>query len=180
MVRARRFIVTAALLAVAALLAGLLSAGPAGAGGRLAVWQVAVSLNCNNPSFCGAELGGLRGRETFYSDNTADAQLTQGRHLVGGGPAAGAQHISVEATGWFIAPSSQNPAVNDFWIASEVVTFTGRQGGPPVTVVNPFPPYPEDTGIPAAPGHYNTSSFLGFRPPPGVTFQVQVVKLPNR
>jgi hypothetical protein len=47
-------------------------------------------------------------------------------------------------------------------------------------VVNPFPPYPEDTGIPAAPGHYNTSSFLGFSPPPGVAFQVQVVKLPNR
>jgi hypothetical protein len=37
MVRARRFVVTAALLAVAALLAGLLSAGPAGAGGRLGV-----------------------------------------------------------------------------------------------------------------------------------------------
>jgi hypothetical protein len=44
MVGARRFIVTAGLLAVAALLAGLLSAGPAGAGGRLAVWQVGVSL----------------------------------------------------------------------------------------------------------------------------------------
>lgn len=157
----------------------LLDAGPVGANARPAVWRVALSLECNNASFCGDPLGGLRGQEAYYSDNTAHAELTQSSHLVGGGPAAGAQHISVEAPGWFIAPSSENPAVNDFWISSEVVTFTGRTGGPPVTVTNPFPPYPEDTGIPAAPGHYDTSRFLGFSPPPGVSFQVEVVRIPN-
>jgi hypothetical protein len=41
-------------------------------------------------------------------------------------------------------------------------------------------PGPQDTGIPAAPGHYNTSELLGFKPPPGVAFQIQVVEIPNR
>jgi hypothetical protein len=39
---------------------------------------------------------------------------------------------------------------------------------------------PADTGIPAAPGHYSTNEILGFQAPPGVSFQIQVVKIPNR
>jgi hypothetical protein len=37
-----------------------------------------------------------------------------------------------------------------------------------------------DTGIPARAGHYSTREFFGFQPPPGVSFQVQVTKIPNR
>lgn len=177
--RTRRFII-AALLTAAALPTGPARAAAASADGRLALWEVAVSLECNNPSLCGDGLGGLRGEEAFYDDGTAHAELTQSLHLVGAGPAAGAQHISADANGWFVAPSSTNPTVNDFWISSEVATFTGQQGEPPITVTNPFPPYPEDTGIPAAPGHFNTSSFLGFDSPPGVSFHVEVVKMPDR
>jgi hypothetical protein len=47
-------------------------------------------------------------------------------------------------------------------------------------LTDPEPPYPADTGIPAVPGHYNTSELLGFSPPPGVSFMVQVVRIPNR
>jgi hypothetical protein len=166
-------------LGAAVLLEGLFGAGPAAASGRLATWQVGASLQCNSSSFCGDGLGGLIGQEVFYSDGTASAELTQTGHLIAGGAAAGAQHLSAEADGWFVAPSSANPAVNDFWISSEVATFTGGIGTPPLTAANPFPPYPEDTGIPAAPGHYDTTSFMGFGAPPGVSFQVEVVKLPT-
>ena len=171
----RLTVVLACLLVGACLSAPAAQAAPSAA----PVWRVAVSLNCNDVTFCRDGLGGLRGREVFYSDGTAFAELTEGSHLVGAGPAAGAQHLSADATHWFIAPSSENAAVNDLWISSETATITGRTGAPPVTVANPFPPYPEDTGIPAAPGHYDTSTFLGFRPPPGVSFQVQVVKTPT-
>lgn len=121
-----------------------------------------------------------KGRDTFYSDDTADAQLTQSRHLVGGGPAAGAQHIYAQAKGWFIAPSSQDPAVNDLWIASEVVTFTGRHVGPPVTVVNHSRPTPKTPAFLPRRATTTPAASLGSVPPPGVAFQVQVVKLPNR
>lgn len=170
----RMTVLLGCLLAGACLLVPAAQAAPT----AVAVWQVAVSLNCDNAGFCGDGLGGLRGREVFYSDGTAFGELTQGSHDAGDGPAAGAQHLSAQATGWFIAPSSANPAVNDLWISSEIATFTGGTGTPPVTLANPFPPYPEDTGIPAAPGHYDTGTFLGFTPPPGVSFQVEVVHTP--
>lgn len=37
-----------------------------------------------------------------------------------------------------------------------------------------------DTGIPAIAGHYSTSELLGFDPPPGVAFQVQVAFRPSK
>jgi hypothetical protein len=148
--------------------------------GPLAVYQIAISQNCNNPGFCGPELGGFWGWAVFNSDGTADAELTGCGHLQGGpgGGGGGAQHMSIDATGWFIAPSSEDPSINTFWVSHEEVTFTGH--GKPVTLTDPEPPYPSDTGIPATPGHYSTSDLLGFTPPPGVSFQIQVVKIPNR
>jgi hypothetical protein len=176
----RRLFLGFALTAALVISPGL-AAAPAGAEyGPLAVYQVAFSFNCNNPAFCGSELGGFWGWAVFNSDGTSDAQLTGCGHLQGGpgGGGGGAQHFSADATGWFIAPSSENPSMLTFWISHEVVTFTGH--GPPVTLTDPEPPYPADTGIPAVPGHYNTSELLGFSPPPGVSFMVQVVRIPNR
>jgi len=167
------------VLAVAGALAACvgLSASSARADyGPLALYQTTFSFNCDNPSFCGADgLGGFWGWAVFNTDGSADAQLTGCGHLQGGpGGTAGAGHFSadVPAGGWFIGPNG------DFWIRSEVDTFVGH--GAPVTMTDPFPPYPSDTGIPAAPGHYHTSDLLGFQPPPGVSFNVQVVKIPNR
>jgi hypothetical protein len=99
--------------------------------------------------------------------------------LQGGGPAAGAQHFAVDVAdlggqpGWFAGPNG------DIWVTNATETFTGRSGGPPVTVFDGFPPYPSDTGIPAAPGHYNTTQLFGFTTPPGVSFQIQVTQLPG-
>jgi hypothetical protein len=160
---------------LSAVVAASLLAGNAKADyGPLAVYQVAISQNCNNPDFCGPELGGFWGWAVFNSDGTADAELTGCGHLQGGpgGGGGGAGHMSIDATGWFIGDNG------NFWISHETVTFTGH--GPPVTLEDPDGPYPSDTGIPAAPGHYRTSDLLGFQPPPGVSFQIQVVKIPNR
>lgn len=149
------------------------AAAPASADyGPLAVYQVALSFNCNT-SFCAPEYGGFWGWAVFNSDGTADAELTGCTHLRGGpSESNGAGHESIDATGWFIGGNG------NFWISHEEDTFTGH--GKPVTVQDPNPPYPMDTGIPAAPGHYSTAELLGFQPPPGVAFQVQVTKIPNR
>lgn len=138
--------------------------------GRLAQWQIGLSFNCNNVAYCGSQLGGFWGWAEFDSDNTADAQLTGCSHFQGGG-AAGAQHMSSNATGWFIG------ANGDFFITNEWVTYTGRSGGPPVTVYDPTPPYPFDTGIPAVAGHFSAMTLYGMQAPPGTNFEIQVVQL---
>ena len=63
----------------------------------------------------------------------------------------------------------QVSALQKFWIRHETVRYVGH--GTPVTIVDPDGPasYPSDTGIPATPGHYNTTQLLGFTPPPGVS-----------
>jgi hypothetical protein len=172
--RSSRIGLVARALAIVAALGLLIAVAPrpAGAYGPLAVYQVTFSQSCNNPSFCGANLGGFWGWAEFDSDGTADAQLTGCGHLTGGHDPAtnGASHFSASAQAWSI-----DPTTGTFWTANETDTFVGH--GTPVSVFNPVP---QDTGIPAAPGHYSTSDLLGFNPPPGVTFQVQVVKIPNR
>lgn len=149
---------------------GIARAPSAHAYGRLAQWQIGLSFNCNNVAYCGQQLGGFWGWAEFDSDNTADAQLTDCQHFQGGGP-AGAQHFSSDVTGWFVG------ANGDFFIEHEVVTFTGGTGGPPVTVTDPTPPYPFDTGIPAAAGHYSARTLFGMQAPPGTNFEIQVVQL---
>jgi hypothetical protein len=67
----------------------------------------------------------------------------------------------------------------DFWVNEETATF---QGTPPVTVHDPFAPYPIDTGVPAAPGYYDTQHTLvlsgglasGQTPPPGITSELAI------
>jgi len=135
--------------------------------GPLAVYQVTFSMNCNNPGFCGSDnLGGFWGWAAFNSDGTVDAELTGCGHLRGVGGGAG--HFHADATGWFISNGT-------FWTVDETDTFVGH--GTPTTS---FTPGAQDTGIPAAPGHYSASDLFGFQPPPGVSFTIQVTKIPNR
>ena len=114
-----------------------------------------------------ADLGGFWGWAVFNSDGTADAELTGCGHLQGGG-GGGAGHFHADVPHWYISGG-------DFWVVDETDTCVGH--GQPVSV---FTPGAQDTGIPAAPGHYNTTQLLGFSPPPGVSFNVQVTKIPNR
>ena len=136
--------------------------------GPLAQWQIALSFNCDNPTFCGSQLGGFWGWVEFDSDNSGDAEVTGCSHMQGG-PLAGAQHVSIEITGWTIG------ANGDFFVTSEEDTFTGHTGGPPVTIVIPSENF--DTGIPAAAGHFSSQTLFGMQAPPGTNFEIQVVQL---
>jgi hypothetical protein len=147
---------------------GLTRAPAAHAYGNQAQWQIALSFNCDNPAVCGPNLGGFWGWAEFDADNTADAQLTGCGHLQGG-RGGGAQHMSVNGTGWTIGPNG------DFFLTGEIDTITGHTGGPPVTVVIPTEFF--DTGIPAAPGHYSALTLFGMQGPPGTNFEIQVVQL---
>ncbi len=157
------------LALVVAFSVSLSRAPSARAYGRLALWQIGLSFNCNNVASCGPQLGGFWGWAEFDSDNTADAQLTGCEHQQGG-PAAGAHHMSVAATGWTI-----DPTTGDFIVTSEVDTITGRTGGPPITVTIPSEYF--DTRIPAAAGHYSSQTLFGMQAPPGTNFEIQVVQL---
>ena len=163
-------------------------AAPAGAeyghhAGAKDVWQVGISFNCNNRDFCGDELGGFWGWVEFDRDpatgaTSADAEFAGCGHGGGGG---GAGHISIEVTGWFIAPGDAGP--HTFWVTggTETDSFGGEKfegplthdDGTPVT-----PASPDDTGIAADPGHYSTSEIRGFVAPPGVADQIQVAYKP--
>ena len=173
----RKLVIIGVVLTISAL--GLFKAivptSIAEAYGKDALWQIGLSFNCNNPTFCGPELGGFWGWVEFDSGGLGDATLTGcGRLASPGGPGlAGAEHFNVEITGWTIAPGSAGPLT--FFVTSGTMTITGHTGGRPITVPIAGP---IDTGIPAVPGHYNTAQILGFTPPPGVAFQIQVVQLP--
>jgi hypothetical protein len=166
----RRFFVPLAAVAAALALAG--TAGAYGGGSTHDTWQIGLSFNCNNPSFCGNDLGGFWGWVEFdrAADGTitGDAQLTGCGHSVGGGgPGAGAGHSDVDATAVHLGPATAddpNPGGQTFYVDHNVVTNTGRFPG---TFVDD-PDFLGDSGIPAEPGHYS------FHPAPGVTFVVNV------
>ena len=145
-----------------------------GGDGAMDVYQLGVSFNCNNPSFCGSEnLGGFWGwgeldHNVSTQANTGDAQLTGCGH---NGQFSGAGHTSVEVTNWWIAPGSAGP--NTFF-TDEVDTMTFRGQTQVVTLTN------NDIGVPAVQGHYSTSEIFGFTPPPGVSAQIQVAFKPAR
>jgi hypothetical protein len=173
----RRSILTVAGLAAAAVLAvGLASPASAyGGGAGHDMWQVGMSFNCNNPSFCGPDLGGFWGWVEF--DRSADGTQTWGDaeaafcfHTVGGGGAGGG-HTSIEIESWTIEPGSAGPQT---FFASGEETDTSRG------MTNTFDFTHEDTGISAVPGHYNTTDVLGFSAPPGVAIQIQVAFRPAK
>ncbi len=178
--KVKRLLSATVLALASALPLALAAAAPTSAYASGTAFHGSITLHCDNPSFCGSQnLGGFSGTVQFNSDGTASGQLTGVSHLQGSGPAAGAQHEQDAVAdlngqpGWFVGPNG------DIMVTNATDTFTGRSGGPPVTVFDPFPPYPGDTGIPAAPGHYNTTQLFGFTPPPGVSFQIQVTQLPG-
>jgi hypothetical protein len=154
-------------LAAAAVLA-LGFAAPAGAYGGGAshdMWQVGLSMNCNNPSVCadfgtGGDWGWVEfDRSADGTQTWGDAQTTFCFHTVGGG-GAGVGHSSIDITSWTISGSGT-------FVVSGTETDTFRGMTETFTLTD------EDTGIPATPGHYTASDILGSSAP-GVAIQIQV------
>ena len=148
------------------------SAKAYGGDGKMDVYQVGISFNCNNPSFCGSEnLGGFWGWGEFdYNPttgaHTGDAELTGCGH---NGQFSGASHTSIDVTNWWVAPGSAGP---NTIFTDEVDTSTFRGQTDVETFTN------NDTGITAMPGHYSSSDIFGFATPPGVSAQLQVAYKP--
>jgi hypothetical protein len=176
----RAFIVLVGLVA-AVVVAGM-SASPAaayGGGATHDTWQLGVSFNCNNPDYCGSELGGFWGWAEFDragASTWGDAAFAGCGHTVGGGGpgSAGAGGFKIENVSWHLGPAgpdSPDPGGQDFYVDENEVTYTGH--GTPVTVVND-PEFMGDTGFPAAPGNY------AFHPVAGVAGVVQVAYRPAK
>jgi hypothetical protein len=135
-------------------------------------YQVTYSINCNTTAVpqC-VTLGGTWGMVTFYTDGTGHIEITDCSHSAGRST-GGHLHFEGDVAalagqpGWYIG------ADGDFFITNETDTFSGN--GPQVTVFDAYPPYPQDTGIPAAPGHYTAQTLFGFEPPPGFSLSFQV------
>jgi hypothetical protein len=168
----RRSILMVAGFAAAAVLAvGFASpAGAYGGGAGHDMWQVGISGNCNNPSFCGDELGGFWGWVEFdrFANGTitGDAQITGCGHFLRGG-GGGAQHADVDITSAHIGASQEGdpnfPSGHVFYVDSNVVNGVTND-----------PDFLGDSGIPAEPGHYS------FHPMAGVAFMVQVAFRPAK
>jgi hypothetical protein len=164
-----------AIVAGAALVAAGLTASTAGAYGSAAQWQIAISFNCNNASLCGGGGGGIWIWAEFDNDGTGDATVTDCGHLVAAhGAFSGADHVNVDMHSWTIAPGSAGPAT--FVITSETDTIVGH--GTPQVIDIPSENF--DTGIPAVPGHYSIAAAVFGFTGPGVTAQLQVVKIPGK
>jgi hypothetical protein len=167
----RKIAVTIAALGATLVLAA--SAGAYGGGSSHDTWQVGLSFNCDNPSFCGNDLGGFWGWVEFdrWSDGsiTGDAQLTGCGHSVGGGGpgSAGAGHIDLDITKAVIGPSKPDdpnyPSGHVFYVRHNVAHFLPNGG-----TVTDDKDFLGDSGIPVEPGHYS------FHPAPGVAFTVNV------
>jgi hypothetical protein len=154
------------------LVVGAGSASAYGGDGSMDVYQIGISFNCDNPSFCGSEnLGGFWGwgeldHNPTTGANTGDAQLTGCSH---GGGFNGASHTSEDITDWHIAPGSAGPQT--FFVSGvDTDTFRGQRQ------VVPFSD--NDIGVPALPGHYSSTQIFGFSTPPGVSAQIQVAFKP--
>ena len=168
--------VVASLVVTAGLLVGTAGTAAAyGGGADHDMWQVGISFNCNNPDFCGPELGGFWAWAEF--DRSADGTATWGNaegafcgHTLGGG-GAGAGHISLDIESWTIEPGSAGPQTF-FANGEETDSFRGMK--------TTFDVIHFDTGVPAVPGHYNASDVFGFDPPPGVAIQIQVAFRPAK
>src|SRR5436309_11452945 len=127
----RSVVMLAALAAATALAAGFASsAGAYGGGASHDMWQIGISGNCNNPSFCGDELGGFWGWVEFdrFADGTitGDAQETGCGHFLGGGGSFGAAHADVDITSAHLGPPQPDdvnfgtPGAQVFYIDSNV------------------------------------------------------------
>jgi hypothetical protein len=161
-----------AILALAALGATAAPAGAYGGGASHDMWQIGISGNCNNPSFCGEELGGFWGWIEF--DRSADGSITGDAktagcfHLPGGagGGGGGAEFADIDITSAHIGPAGPedpNPGGQVFYVDSNVVNGVTND-----------PDFLGDTGIPVEAGHYS------FHPVAGVAFELQVAFRPAK
>jgi len=164
-----RFVAKAAMIVLAA--GSIIAAGSGtsaqayGGDGKLNVYQLGISFNCNNRDFCDDELGGFWGWAELDEDpvtgaHTGDAEFAFCTH----GPFNGAGHISVEITNWY--------TVDGILFTDEVDTTTFRGERTVETITG------DNTGMPLVPGHYSTDEFLGFEAPPGVAIQIQIAYKP--
>lgn len=135
--------------------------------GNTALWQVAISANCNNPDplICGGGGGGFWVWAEFDTVG-GDATVTGCGHS--GGPVSGlappyggAGHTNIQILSWTVG------ADGNFHVTGETDTVVGH--GTPFSFTIPTEDF--DTGVPAAAGHYS------FNPLPGVTTQITVVQL---
>jgi hypothetical protein len=159
-----RSLVLVAALAAAAVFAS--SAGAYGGGASHDMWQVGFSGNCNNPSFCGKELGGFWGWVGFdrFADGTitGDAESAGCSHFLFGGGSFGAGHADVDITSAHLGPPQPDdpnfgtPGAQVFYIDSNVVNGVPND-----------PDFLGDSGIPAEAGHYSFHA-------PGVAFVLQI------
>lgn len=143
----RKLLVLCGLVAVAGLFA---FAGSAKADYGKAAYQIAFSSNCNNPSFCGAFLGGDWGWAALNADGTGDMEVTFCGHSPGLGGGAG--HESIDIYQWTIMNGV-------FWIVS--ASDPGFEGPSPI----PYQPL--------------QSYHFSFRPAPGVNAEGQVTRIPS-
>jgi hypothetical protein len=182
----RKAIVSLALVASVAAVAGAFGAGSALAYGRAdqPVAQVEMSGNCNNVAYCNAVGFGTGGIWIWAeldggpSSGTTDFTFAGCGHTVGGGGPGSAGAGGGPGTGtWKLVPSVF-AVVADGAFPLDVAMLNGAP--------NPSVPYYEiDLGggfvvaAPAAVGHYSTAGIqFGFPslgpPPAGVNFQTQV------
>jgi hypothetical protein len=168
-----RAVLLAAPIAAAALLCvGVGAAVAYGGDGKMDVYQIGISFNCNNPDFCGSDgLGGFWGWAELDSNpatgaHTGDAQFTGCGH---GGQFNGAGHTSIDITDWWVANGSAGP---NTLFTDEVDTSVVHGQIQVQTITN------NDTGIPLMPGHQSATDIFGFTPPPGVAVQLQIAYKP--
>jgi hypothetical protein len=161
-----------AMLALASLAATATPAGAYGGGANHDMWQIGISGNCNNPSFCGEELGGFWGWVEF--DRSADGTITGDAktagcfHLPGGagGGGGGAEFADIDITSAHIGPAGPedpNPGGQVFYVDANVVNGVTND-----------PDFLGDSGIPVEAGHYS------FHPVAGVAFELQVAFRPAK
>lgn len=67
------------------------------------------------------------------------------------------------------------PPEGEFYLTSEIDTYTGHSSGPPFTVTIPSENF--DTDVPAQAGHYSFSEIFGVPAPPGISYEVAVVAM---
>jgi hypothetical protein len=170
-IRRLEIAVASALLAFAGLVGSSIPAHAYGGDGTLDVYQIGISFNCNNKSFCASDgMGGFWGwaeldHNPSTGANTGDAEFAFCSH----GQFNGAGHQSVEVLNWWVAPGSAGPNTL-FTDEEDTTTFRGQ------TDVETF--YGQDAGIALVPGHQSTSEIFGFTPPPGVAAQIQIAYKP--
>ncbi len=136
--------------------------------GSTAMWQIALSVNCDNPTLCVQQPEGLGGIWIWAELDAVGGNATETGCGHTGGPVlslsppfGGAFHMNSVILGWTVG------ADGNFVALGEIDTIVGH--GTPITVT--ISPEYADTGIPAAPGHYSLTLA------PGVVVEEQVVQL---